>query len=274
MYNKVSKTPITYYGGKQSLLNHILPLIPKHNVYTEVFFGGGSVFFAKEKVKNETINDKLDIVVNFYQALKTNFKELKQMIDATLVSRTMHKQAMHILNNKDEHSKVCLAWAFWMCTNFSYAGKIGGGIRYSNCQSTSVTATLRNRKNNFTEWLVERVEDAFIENNDALVVLLSRNAADAFHYIDPPYFNADMGHYKGYTENDLIDLLDTCQQLKGKFLLSNYNSDVLESYIKKNGWYKKKIIHRLAAPRKSCPKKIEVLVSNYSSTDFIKERLF
>lgn len=24
------KTPISYYGGKQTLLKHILPLIPKH----------------------------------------------------------------------------------------------------------------------------------------------------------------------------------------------------------------------------------------------------
>ena len=37
------KTPISYYGGKQSLLKHILPLIPKHKIYVEPFFGGGAV---------------------------------------------------------------------------------------------------------------------------------------------------------------------------------------------------------------------------------------
>lgn len=41
-------TPISYYGGKQSMLPHILPLIPKHEIYVEPFFGGGAVFWAKE----------------------------------------------------------------------------------------------------------------------------------------------------------------------------------------------------------------------------------
>ena len=51
------KTPISYYGGKQSLLKHILPLIPEHRIYVEPFFGGGAVFFAKEPAKVEVIND-------------------------------------------------------------------------------------------------------------------------------------------------------------------------------------------------------------------------
>jgi len=37
------KTPISYYGGKQALLKHILPLIPKHKLYTEAFCGGAAV---------------------------------------------------------------------------------------------------------------------------------------------------------------------------------------------------------------------------------------
>ncbi len=28
------KTPISYYGGKQTMLKYILPLIPEHKVYT------------------------------------------------------------------------------------------------------------------------------------------------------------------------------------------------------------------------------------------------
>ena len=72
------KTPIAYYGGKQSLLNNILPLIPEHTVYTEAFFGGGAVFFAKEPSKSEVINDTNNMVVNFYEVVQTNFEELKQ----------------------------------------------------------------------------------------------------------------------------------------------------------------------------------------------------
>lgn len=51
------KTPISYYGGKQSMLKDILPRIPEHRIYTEVFFGGGAVYWAKQPVEVEVIND-------------------------------------------------------------------------------------------------------------------------------------------------------------------------------------------------------------------------
>ena len=35
----MTKTPITYYGGKLNMLKEILPLIPEHTIYTEAFFG-------------------------------------------------------------------------------------------------------------------------------------------------------------------------------------------------------------------------------------------
>ena len=49
------KTPISYYGGKQAIIHNILPLIPAHDIYTETFFGGGTVFFAKDPVKVEVL---------------------------------------------------------------------------------------------------------------------------------------------------------------------------------------------------------------------------
>lgn len=120
------RTPISYYGGKQSLLHVTLPMFPEHKVYTETFFGGGSEFFAKVPAKNETINDKLDIVINFYRVLRNNFPALKKMIDVTLHSRSMHRLAQSYLRKNSRAGVVQKAWAFWMCSNFSFSNKIGG----------------------------------------------------------------------------------------------------------------------------------------------------
>ncbi len=52
------------------MLKHILPLVPEHKIYIEPFFGGGSLFWAKEPAKCEVINDVNMNLVNFYQVLK------------------------------------------------------------------------------------------------------------------------------------------------------------------------------------------------------------
>lgn len=269
MANTIVKTPIVYYGGKTAIINHLLEMVPVHEVYTETFFGGGTLFWAKDPVKNETINDRLDIVVNFYRVLRTNFKKLKKEIDATLIGRSIHNTALGIIRHHKNGSmvdKVQLAWAFWVCTNFAYSNKVGGGYKYSNDMSVAVPATLRKRKQDFTERLVARIENAYIENDDAIKVLNSRNVAKAFHYLDPPYPNADQGHYAGYTFDEYRNLLDfLTYEVKGKFLLSSYNSEMLTAYTISQGWYKKEITHQIKAPRKSGDKKVEVLVSNYST---------
>ena len=70
------RTPITYYGGKQSIKNHIIPLIPEHRVYVEPFFGGGTIFFEKGPSYLEVINDINHNVVNFYEVMQNDFNLL------------------------------------------------------------------------------------------------------------------------------------------------------------------------------------------------------
>ena len=93
------KTPITYYGGKQTMLKHILPLIPEHSVYTEAFCGGAAVLFAKEPAPCEVINDINAEIINFYWMAKCYYPELKTEIDQMLHSRYQHDHATYIYNN-------------------------------------------------------------------------------------------------------------------------------------------------------------------------------
>lgn len=209
----------------------------------------------------------MDILINFYRVLKMQFSELKPWIEQSLISRSMHREALDIVKGKKPADTVKTAWTFWYVTNFSFANKIGGGYKYSNDMNTSVPNTLQCKKNEFTHLLVKRLENAYIENEDAIKVLKSRNTKQAFHYIDPPYMNADQGHYKGYTENDfeaLLYFLST--ECTGKFMLSNYPSDILTKYVNTNGWNIKNINHSSKhGAHVKHRKKDEIIVWNYTA---------
>lgn len=115
--------------------------------------------------------------------------------------------------------------------------------------------------------MTERLKYTQIEQNDAVKVIRSRDREDAFHYVDPPYINTSQGHYGGYTEVHYTDLLDVLENVKGKFLLSSYPTEILKIYTKKNGWFTKKIDKPLTANGakggQTRKRKIEVLTANY-----------
>ena len=256
-------SPITYYGGKKQMVPHILPLIPEHKVYVEPFFGGGAVFFAKDPVELEIINDLNQSVMIFYRQLKENFSELRQMIQGSLHSREAYNRAKVIYELPDLFEEVQIAWSFWILTNQGFAGKIGSW-GYDKKSPNKVTRTIRNKKLNFDELLLDRLEATQIECNDALKVIENRDSEDTFHYIDPPYVGTNLGHYGGYNEQHYQELLELISSLKGKFMLSNFPSDQLDDFIKKYGW---KLLSfdkvKSAGKRLKKTRKTEEIVMNY-----------
>ncbi len=254
------KTPITYYGGKQTMLKHLLVMIPEHRIYCEPFFGGGALFFAKPKAEVEVINDVNGEVINFFKVLKTKFPALQKEIQATLHSRELYKKSMQIYNNPKSYSDIQRAWALWTATNQGFAGMIGSwGFGKTNSKEKAVAA----KRDNFIKTYEDRLRMVQVENTDALKVIARCNEKDAFLYCDPPYIGSDQGHYSGYTESEYKTLLDALSKYKGKFLLSSYPSKILSEYIRKQGWRKKEIEKYVAVTKHTDKKKTEVLVFNY-----------
>ena len=263
---ELNKTPISYYGGKQNLAKRILSLVPDHNLYCEPFVGGAAVFFAKQPSPVEVINDLDGNVVNFYRVCKLQFSKLQKMIQSTPHSRKLHSEAKEILQDPKEKDLVKKAWSFWIQTNMSFSSRVYGGYAYER-KSNGVSKTIRNKKKAFTKDICDRLDLVDIECNDALTVIKSRDNQESFFYVDPPYFNSDMGHYKGYTLQDFENLLKLLGTIKGKFLLSSYPSEILNKYAKKYKWYQQSIEQRISVTKGSRhKKKIEMFTANYDIT--------
>lgn len=259
------KTPISYYGGKQTLASKIIKLIPEHNMYVEPFVGGAAIFFAKPPSGVEVINDTNKELINFYRVVQNDFVSLEKEIQITLHSRDLHRKACVIYNNPDMFSEIKRAWAVWVKSTQSFSSKLDGPWGY-DIKSNTTSKKVSNKRIGFTEEYAIRLQNVQVECTDALRIIESRDNDQAFIYCDPPYYNSDMGHYDGYTVEDYERLLNTLSKIKGKFLLSSYHSPVLKEYTKTNGWsqisYKYKVSVANNHPTNKKVKE-EVLTANY-----------
>lgn len=260
------RTPITYYGGKQKLISEILPLIPPHRLYCEPFVGGAAIYFAKEKSAVEVINDTNKELINFYAVCKNRFHDLQSLVRTTLHSREQHDDAYVIYSKPHLHDEVRRAWAVWVLSTQSFSAMLDGSWGFDKKKHTT-SLKIHNRKEEFTEQLAIRLQTTQVECADALYIIKSRDTKDSFFYIDPPYYNSDLGHYDGYSEKDYEELLKLLSSIEGKFILSSYPSVVLTRYTTKNKWFNKKIEQRISAAGVNGAgkdlKKIEVITTNF-----------
>lgn len=259
------KTPITWYGGKQRMLKHILPLIPEHTTYTESFFGGGAVFFAKQPALVEIINDTNKEAINFYSVITKYFNGIQAEIQSTLHSRTAFNDAKVINQNPHLFDEIKRAWAFFVLSSQSFSSNFSSfGYDVTTIRTINSVA---NKRESFTDDYKKRLERTIIENDDALNVIKRYDEADTFHYVDPPYFNSNCHNYKGYTEADFKDLLNVLSGIKGKFLLSSYPSDILTEYTSINSWFTKTVDKQISVTsglkNNKAKFKTEVLTANY-----------
>jgi DNA adenine methylase len=194
--------------------------------------------------------------------MKEDFINLQKKINITLHSRRLHQDASVIYNHPHLFDGLERAWAVWVLSTQSFASQLDGAWGYDKIRRQT-TKKISNKKLQFSEDYAIRLQNVQIENADALYIIKSRDFDKAFFYCDPPYYNANMGHYGGYTLHDFEQLLITLSQIKGRFLLSSYPSDVLEQYRKKHSWYQKSMVQKISANKGSRGKKIEVLTANY-----------
>ena len=252
------KPPISYYGGKQNMLVHLLPLIPSHQTYVEPFFGGGALFFAKNPAPLEVINDTNELLINFYRQMVINFDALNLEIKATMHSRASHFKAGQIIKGRIEATDLQRAWAVYVSINQGFGNKIDMGWGYQT-NSDIMAQTWANKRESFDQYK-PRLKQVQIDNQDALKVIKLYDSETTLFYCDPPYYNSDCGHYKGYNEEHYKELIDLLLTIKGRFILSSYPNRVIDS----REWiYRNDIVQNRAVNAAKGATKTETIITNY-----------
>lgn len=226
----IKKTPVPYYGGKSRLANRIVQLIPKHIRYVEPFFGGGAVFFSKPrpdvspKHYREVINDKNELLINFYRVYRDRPAELIHRIDKTLYSASEYKEAERVLKTRDA-DEVTMAWAIYVSLTQSFSNRMGGGFRRSRV-SSDLPSIFRNQVSRL-QLFEHRLQKVIVECSDAIDIIYKWDSPDTFFYVDPPYPGCEQGHYRGYTQEDFEGLIAVLRKVKGSFILSHYDNPAI-----------------------------------------------
>ena len=258
------KTPICYYGGKQGMIKDILPLVPEHIVYDEPFAGGAALLFAKPPVKVNVINDLNGELINFYRTTVSDFDALNAEIQSTIHAREQHQVAWFVYNNPDYFSRVKRAWAVWTLSNLGFSGLFSSSFSFSRGKGCNTTKIL-NAKENFNDDLQQLLQCCTIEQDDAFAIIQRYDSLETFHFIDPPYVGFNMGHYSGmFTRDDMENLLNLLEQIKGKFMLTMYPDELISRYVKSNGWNIHSVERCVTAANTKRRKQEEWMILNYT----------
>ncbi len=213
------KSPLRYPGGKFYALKHIMPYIAcvEHDEYREPFLGGGSVFFAKEKVPYNILNDLEQEIINFYQSILDDGmrNELISRFNKEAANRERHNEVKQMLPT----TPLERAFKTYYLNRTSYCGIINAPAwGYAEGKSSPP-------KNwgKFLENAAEKLKGVELFSLDyANILELPAKGKNVLTYLDPPYFHADQrrAYTKPFTLDEHLRLAENLRRYPHKFCLS------------------------------------------------------
>jgi len=250
----------------------ILDHFVDHRVYIEPFGGAANVLLRKRKSEVEVYNDLDSRIVNFFRVLRSaeSYAEFQRLCTLTPYAR---EEFVSLIGVPEPEDEVERAWWF-----FVRCRQALGGLGMSKLTANSWSASIRTRRNlpegvskylssiDGLDRIVLRFKEVMIDCRPAIDVLKKYDTTETLHYIDPPYLPETRHGGKADTygvemnRKDHEELLDVILQLKGKVLLSGYDSDLYSKALK--SWNRAEQVGKSHLTN-SGQTRVEVLWMNY-----------
>ncbi len=281
------KPLLKWIGGKQKLLDLIIPNMPKNmNNYHELFVGGGSVLLGvleSQKIneiivqKNIYAYDSNPILIAFYKQIQKDYNKLyieviklknkynncKEQEDKA----TYYYKIRSLYNSKEIDIEKIAMFVFLNKTGFRglfRLNKSGGyNVPYGNYKNPKIAD--KEAWKDVNE-LIKNVKFICCDFED-----VKKIKKDDFIYMDPPYVpeqkNGFVSYSKeGFSEEKYNTLFKLCHKLKCNFMMSNSNTKTVQQKMEK--FNLTMIMARRAINSKepgsfAC----ELIITNYESPD-------
>lgn len=238
MTKRLVKSPIPWFGGKALHLKHLLPLIPKHQVYVEVFGGGGSLLFAKKPAKLDVYNDVDSGLVCLFRVLRdpNRFPEFKDLVDLTPYSREEYYRMRNTWSKQED--ELHKAHQFFCSVGMSFSGIVGNSWSHVT-KSTKVNRAKHRFRSKDLDSAHKRLLACQIDHRSFEKILSAYDSDNVFFYLDPPYVHHTRrgGTYRHEIQNaDQVELVSILLGLKGKAMLSGYPNKLYKP-LERAGWF-------------------------------------
>ena len=251
-------------GSKRAIADKIIPYFPPHDLYIEMFFGAGGMFFKKPKAKYNICNDLDSDVFNLFMILQDEEKK-KQLYDYMKLV-PVHQDLLKYWKVHKETDAIKKAGRFLFLTNYTYLSS--KEILNFNCE-------------NYKQILLDRLEccddlsNVFFMNNDFRNVIKSIRVKNkkprTFIYADPPYLDTG-NNYENckWKEQDTADLFNVLVNSGIRFAMSEFDNPKVIAMAEN---YNLNI--NVICERKNLKnRRTEILITNYKNENEKRNDLF
>ena len=258
--------PFRWAGGKFYALKILKRFWEEveHDEYREPFLGGGSVFWAKEKVNINWINDideELVFTLEFISNIKQRDNLLELFKDEAEASKEKHAKVKGHIPSSDLEK----AYRYYYLNRTSYSGKMKNpswgykpkrSLPPPRWKERIIPCSEKLQGVNLTSLDFEEVIQAPAQGNNVLM------------FLDPPYFKAKQeSHYvKSFKMDDHVRLATVLKKTKYKFFLTYDDCDEIRELYSWAHIYEINFFYRLDNSNdnnKKRKKGNELVITNY-----------
>lgn len=205
-------------GGKSSISNQLVAMFPPHATYVEPFSGSAAVLFAKERVKQEVINDLDNEVAFTLKRVSTlTDQEISQLGKFDwVIDRARFERLRDLQKTSSDLGRV---YKFLYLRGSSYGSMMKSFQTRRDGDTLQIVRRLPAAR--------DRLRNVLVTQLDAVAVIKRFDGPNSFFYIDPPYpseWKPNMG--VTFSEEDLDRLIKVLKTIRGKFMLSLDEKDL------------------------------------------------
>lgn len=238
------KPPFTYYGGKLSIAEQIVALMPEHQHYVEPFAGSLAVLLAKPPAAMETVNDIDARLMTFWRVLRDRTADLERVCALTPHSRAEMLDAREPADDELENAR-----RVWVLLTQARGGSMRptGWRHYCNPRgSHSSMPDYLDAYRGRIAAAAARIRSVSLEARPALEVVAAYGQhPEVLLYCDPPYLGSSRTSrqylHEMSDEAAHRDLAEALLSARATVVLSGYHSPLYDEMYA--GWDRVEIAH-------------------------------